>query len=111
MAPLVAVMSTLNVPALTTAVVAVKFKFTLVPKPDRGCVVEVGVTVTPAGNCAVFTVRVTVPEKPPTGLKLTDTLLANWFPIFTDSGEKKLMLKVGLEATDTNILALGKVLA
>jgi hypothetical protein len=49
-APLMAVMSTLKEPALTTAVDAMKFKLTFVPKPDTRSVEEVGEAVTPAGN-------------------------------------------------------------
>ncbi len=98
MFPLVAVMSTLKVPALTTALEATKVKFWLVPNPDRANVEEVGETVTPLGNCPVFTASVTFPEKPPTGLSETWTPFPNWFPMSNPSGEKKLMLNVGLVA-------------
>ena len=81
MLPLVAVTSTLKEPALTTALEAMKPRLTLVPNPESNSVVEVGVTVTPAGNWDVFTVRVMVQEKPPTGDRFTLVEFPNWSPI------------------------------
>ena len=81
MLPLVAVTSTLKEPALTTALEAIKPRLTLVPNPESTSVVEVGVAVTPAGNWEVFTVSVTVPEKPPTGERFTLVEFPNWSPI------------------------------
>ena len=109
--PLVAVMSALKLPSAFTVEVAVKFKLMLVPKPDNWIVVDAGVTVTPAGRLAVLTLSVTVPEKPPTGKRETDMGLTDVLPVGTRIGEKKLMVNVGFVATETNTLALGKLLA